>query len=298
MAPTPHPPIPNTFAHGRAQTQAAQREHLRRLIDLLQDDSAVVQRQVRDELKRLDRSALPALHRAAQCGPARQSARARQFLLRRSRSLQVRRLLRYAARGHHDLETALFLLEGHATPQADTRPHRKLLDLFGTELANRVAQLPAGSKRVAALVQYLSAEIGFAGSERDFHHPSNIYLSGALNCRQGMPLTLCAIYSAVARRAGMRSGLLPLPGHVLLSITEGGRRYIVDPFHGGKLLSKAHCAGYLAAHELPYSDEYMREASDTDMFRRHIHNLMSSLRERRRLSEYRELALVAQVLDR
>jgi regulator of sirC expression with transglutaminase-like and TPR domain len=89
-----------------------------------------------------------------------------------------------------------------------------------------------------------------------------------------------------------------LPGHVLLAVHEAGRRYILDPFGGGKLLDKHHCAGYLAAHELPYSEEYLCDASDTQMFLRQVGNLIHSCKLRGRWRDARNLAQVQTVLLR
>jgi len=285
------PRLARTNAPGsKARTEA--------LISLLEDDSPVVQAEVRGELERQGRAAHPALKRAARSGRARVRGRARQILLDDARRLHVRRLIRYASRSEHDLEKALFLLDRHANPRADTRPHRRVLDVMGNKLHTRVRVLTPGEPRVAALVQLLASDMGFTGSDEDYHHPSNIFLSDAIERRTGMPLTLCAIYAFTARRAGLQAGLLPLPGHVLLAVHEAGRRYILDPFGGGKLLDKHHCAGYLATHELPYSDEYLCDASDTQMFLRQVGNLIHSCKLRGRWRDARNLAQVQTVLLR
>ncbi|MDE0913742.1 MAG: transglutaminase-like domain-containing protein [Planctomycetota bacterium] len=270
--------------------------HIETLISLLEDDSPVVQAEVRGEFSRLGKTAYPALERAARSGPARRRARARQFLLSIARRRQVRRLIRYAARSKHDLETGLFLLDRHANPAADTRAHRRVLDIYGNKLHKRIQVLTPGEARVEAFVQFMAEEMGFAGALDDYHHPSNIYLSSAIERRTGMPLTLCAIYSFAGRRAGLQVGLLPFPGHVLLAVHEAGRLFILDPFGGGKLVDKQHCARYLAAHEVPYSDEYLRDASDTHMLLRHVSNLVHSCKLRGRWRDARDLAQVQTVL--
>lgn len=292
-------PFPTQATPKLTQTPAPGRgSHTETLIGLLEDDSPVVLAEVREEFARLGKAAHPALKRAARSGPARRRGRARQLLLDAARRRQVRRLIRYAARPEHDLEKALFLLDRHANPAADTRAHRRVLDIFGNKLHKRTRVLTPGKPRVAALVKFLSGDMGFAGARKDYYHPFNIYLSNALERRTGMPLTLCAIYAFTARRAGLHAGLLPFPGHVLLSVHEAGRRFILDPFGGGKLLDEAHCAGYLAAHEVPFSEEYLRDASDTQMFLRHVGNLVHSCKLRGRWSDARDLTQVQVVLRR
>ena len=135
--------------------------HIETLISLLEDDSPVVQAEVRGEFSRLGKTAYPALERAARSGPARRRARARQFLLSIARRRQVRRLIRYAARSKHDLETGLFLLDRHANPAADTRAHRRVLDIYGNKLHKRIQVLTPGEARVEAFVQFMAEEMGF-----------------------------------------------------------------------------------------------------------------------------------------
>ena len=113
-----------------------------------------------------------------------------------------------------------------------------------------------------------------------------------------MPLTLCAIYAFVARRAGIQAGLLPFPGHVLLSVVDGGERVILDPFGGGATLTQRGCMRYLAEHSLPLRDEFFEPASDTAMLVRHVTNLIHSCRGRDRAAEASDLELVLRALAR
>ena len=275
-----------------------ERRHRDVLIDLLEDDSAIVLAQVREAFTRLGRRGIPALRTAVRCGTPRVRGRARQLLLEQARRRAVRRLVRYAAREDHDLETGLFLLDAHGAPGEDLRGYRKVLDAFGDELRRRVTTYPRGRQRVDALVDYLAGEVGFSGSSKAFHHPDNIYLHRAIDRREGMPLTLCAIYAFVARRAGLQAGLMAFPGHVLLSVVEGGERVILDPFGGGEVLTQSSCMRYLAEHGLPFRSEYFVEASDTAMLLRHVRNLIHSCRGRDRAPEAADLGLVLRTLTR
>ena len=268
------------------------------LVDLLEDDSAVVLAEVRDAFARLGRRGVPALRTAVRRGTPRVRGRARQLLLEQARRRAVRRLVRYASRERHDLETGLFLLDAHGAPGQDLRGYRKVLDAFGDELSKRVSSRPMGRQRVDELVDYLGGEVGFAGPSDGFHHPDNIYLHRAIDRREGMPLTLCAIYAFVARRAGLQAGLLPFPGHVLLSVVDGGERVILDPFGGGATLTQRGCMRYLAEHGLPFRGEFFTPASDTAMLLRHVTNLIHSCRGRDRAAEAADLELVLRALAR
>ena len=218
------------------------------LLSLLADDSVPVATAARAALENQGKAALPGLKRALHSQDPALRGRARQVLLQRERERSVRRLIRYASRSKHELETALFLLDGHHSPGSDSRAYGKVLDTFGKRLEQKVAPLPRGHQRVQALVSYLSDELGFAGSDADYHHPDNICLYRCIDRRQGMPLTLAAVYSAVGRRAALQVDLLPFPGHVLTLVRDGAARFILDPFGGGAQLSEEKCRALSLIH--------------------------------------------------
>ncbi|HHH29806.1 MAG TPA: hypothetical protein ENK57_15880 [Polyangiaceae bacterium] len=271
------------------------RDHAQLLVHLLDDDSDVVLQQVRRAFARLGRRGLPALRAATRSESPRVRGRARELLLREDRRRAVRRLVRYAARGARDLETGLFLLDAHGAPGEDLRGYRSVLDSFADEVRRRTRALPARLQALE-LARYLGEEVGFAGSSEAFHHPDNIYLHRAIDRREGMPLTLCAIYAFVARRAGLAAELLPFPGHVLLAVGPSGEGTILDPFGGGAVVSREGCLKYLAEHGLPYRREFFHGASDSSLFLRHVVNLIHSCRLRHRDREALDLELVLRAL--
>ncbi len=266
------------------------------LLELLSDDSPRVLASVRSELLRLGGRGRRALEKAARRGDARLRGRARQLLLEEARRRAVRRLCRYAARGDHDLETAFFLLDAHGAPGRDLRGYRLTLDAHGEELRRRIGARPMGRSRALELVDYLAGEVGLDGSSQDHHHPDNVYLHRAIERRAGMPLTLCALYGFIARRAGLKTTFVPLPGHVLLAVVEGGERLLLDPFDGGARVSMGTCRRYLAAHGLPPCRRFFRPPSDTLLFQRQVINLMRTCQERGRRSEAADLRLVLKAL--
>ena len=276
----------------------AGRARLDALVELLNDDSRSVLGAVRGELERVGKPAVPALRRAARSSRARLRARARSLLHDRARRDAVRRLLRHVCRNQIDLERALYLLARLDDPAFDSRPYRKALDAMGAEVARRVAREPDPFARPMALSQYLGNELGFVGSESDFHHSDNIHLHRAIERKRGMPLTLTAIYVFVARRAGIRAAPIALPGRVLLRLYAGRRALIVDPFQGGRARTRTDCIRYLAQQQLVPRPEWFRDVRDAALFQRHVLNLMNSYQMRGLEREARGLHRVAVTLSR
>jgi regulator of sirC expression with transglutaminase-like and TPR domain len=80
-------------------------------------------------------------------------------------------------------------------------------------------------------------------------------LNEVLDRRTGIPISLAVVYLEVARRAGVHVAGVNFPGHFLLRAADerarlryGGDFLIVDPFHGGALLSEIDCREMLRQH--------------------------------------------------
>jgi regulator of sirC expression with transglutaminase-like and TPR domain len=286
----------------RREEIPARRTRLDAVASLLADDSPAVVQEVRRALDEAGAQALPALARAAKCSDARLRSRARALLVEHEKQSSLRRVLRYASRPDPDLERALLLLARYHAPGLDPRPYSRALDAMAAELARRVpARKPATPdaelQRALALSQYLGQELGIGGSRGEFHHPDNIHLHRAIERRAGVPLTLSAIWVFVARRAGIRAGFVPLPGHVMVRIYAGWQSAIVDPYHHGKRRTEAECRSYLQKHGITVGEASFREAPDAALLRRQVGNLARSAELRSLPAEARGLTGLLHALE-
>ncbi|MCC6407609.1 MAG: transglutaminase family protein [Planctomycetes bacterium] len=268
------------------------------LIELLDDDSAVVGREVLRELDRLGRPARAAVRRASRSGVARVRPRARRMQLLLARLAQARRLARYAVRKDLDLERALWLLARFDDPALDVRPYVLALDAMAAEVLRRIEALPATHERVLELARYLGGELGYRGEQEDYHAPGNALLPRVIVEKRGLPLSLCALYLMVARRAGLRAAIVPLPGHVMLRLYGGDKHVIVDPFHEGKVRNERELLKFLAEHGLAFQPTWFRDADDRAMFTRQVANLKTAYTRRGMQQEAGMLDLVNAALER
>ena len=281
-----------------AGIRAASRARFRALERLLEDDAPTVLHQVRREYERAGRPAVAALRRASRSERPQVRARARAILAGLERRRAVRRLVGYVRRERVDLETGLALLARCGDPRLDLRPYRRTLDLLGQEVARRGRQRSTPLERALVLCEYLGKELDYGGSVGDFHHPDNVHLHRAIERRAGMPLSLCAVYLFVARRAGIRAAVLPLPGHVMLRLYGGERSVIVDPYHKGQLRTERDCRRYLEQNGLAFQPAWLRDAPDAALLRRQVTNLQRSAQLRGARREEREWALLLRAIER
>ena len=163
-----------------------------------------------------------------------------------------------------DLAVAALMIARIEYPDLDANRYVAQLDFIGDEACRRLsaAELPADTPhnvdieryaKVAALNAYLFDELGFVGNEADYSDPRNSFLNEVIDRRTGIPITLSLVYMEVARRAGLPVEGINFPGHFLLRCRAGRKHtycedLIIDPFHGGALLSHDLLAQQAAEH--------------------------------------------------
>jgi regulator of sirC expression with transglutaminase-like and TPR domain len=174
-----------------------------------------------------------------------------------SRSLQVAANLEQAMNAPgEDLAPAALAIARVEYPSLDAEGYLRAIERLGEEAARRVAQQGArGQDAITVLNEYLYDEQGFSGNRRSYDDPRNSFLNEVLDRRVGIPISLAVVYLEIARRAGVHVAGVNFPGHFLLRAADdqarlrfGGDFLIVDPFHGGALLSEVDCREMLRQH--------------------------------------------------
>jgi regulator of sirC expression with transglutaminase-like and TPR domain len=172
-----------------------------------------------------------------------------------SRATQVAAELQRAMNAAaEDIASAALAIARVEYPSLDPAPYIDGLARMGQEASARVAR--AGTGRLAAIRafnEYLYDEQGFVGNREHYDDPRNSLLNEVLERRTGIPISLAVVYLEVARRAGLRVAGINFPGHFLLRASDaaggdGAEFVIIDPFHGGALLSEVDCRELLRQH--------------------------------------------------
>jgi regulator of sirC expression with transglutaminase-like and TPR domain len=138
-----------------------------------------------------------------------------------------------------DLAEIALLLARDEFPYLDVEGHLSEL----TAMAQDVQRYLRGhlSHQVQGLCRYLFHEMGFRGNQRDYYDPQNSYFNVVLERRLGIPISLSAVMLAIGQRAGLQLAGVGLPGHFIVRAQARGEEILIDPFHGGRILSLADC---------------------------------------------------------
>ncbi len=171
-------------------------------------------------------------------------------------------------------------------PRLDPEPYLARLDAMG-ESARQAIERHRDSTGdgsviccVKAVNEYLFDELHFVGNRDKYEDPRNSCLNEVLDRRTGIPITMSIVYLEVARRAGLQIDGINFPGHFLVRCPKANGKVqsglIIDPFHGGAVLSEQDCRLLLQRHvgsEMAFSRSLLAPAARLQVLVRMLLNL-------------------------
>jgi regulator of sirC expression with transglutaminase-like and TPR domain len=139
-------------------------------------------------------------------------------------------------------ETAL-LLASLDHPASDLRIYREHLKAIAEAVYDTAAAAdfdstnPAPEDMAETLNKVLVKEFRYLGDEDTYDDLYNANMMRVIERRRGLPVSLGILYIFAARAQGWAAAGLNFPGHFLIRLESlDGRRIIIDPFHGGRLM--------------------------------------------------------------
>lgn len=234
-------------------------------VSLLGDPMPAVAQTCAQRILDWGKSAIPFLREAAELSDARLRVRARALLrtidLRtwvgevRGFADRLRRVRGLAITDFSMLEEGACLLS--VVGRSLQCPRDELVERLD-EGGRAVARLVAGRSAATAarlLGEYLNGDQGFDGRRGSFYEPSDVTVDTVLTQRSGTPIALCLIYLLIGRRAGLRLTGVNMPDQALLRL-HAPRPVLIDPFHGGRTVTRADCVRYLRGLGYSYPASY------------------------------------------
>ncbi|KFA89388.1 hypothetical protein Q664_35485 [Archangium violaceum Cb vi76] len=161
-----------------------------------------------------------------------------------SPSVARERLVSALAADPPRLDLAALAIATLNRPELDTSAYLHTLDALAARVQLEMERHTGHGEVLAGLtaLRHVLADIeGFSGNEDDYQAPENSFLDQVLERKVGLPITLSVVYLEVARRAGIPLYGVPFPGHFLVACSAGDHKLVVDPFHGGEILTEEGC---------------------------------------------------------
>lgn len=175
--------------------------------------------------------------------------------------------------------------ERFAALMAGERPDLAEANLLICAEADPRVDVAAGLARVDALADDAREqgavatlrEAGFRGAVDDYDDPANSFLSAVLERRRGIPIALCTLAIAVARRAGETIAGIGMPGHFVIADLGGAEPRYIDPYNGWAPLAEADCAQLVTRTAgIPFQADHLRPVSERAILARTLLNLRGS----------------------
>lgn len=197
-----------------------------------------------------------------------------------------------------DLEEGVFLIARYRYPEEEMGPYRRWLD----EKAMRIRdELPAGQdmyRTIGVINKHLFGKGRLRGDAMRYFDPDNSCINRVIERRRGNPITLSAIYILIARRLGLPVRGVGMPGHFIVRYEHGDEHTWIDPFHQGRLLSRADCVRHIRRSGYPYRKQLLQPISDRSMLLRMLGNLQRIYTETEQLSQAEHMKGFQEILVR
>ena len=242
------------------------------LAKLLSDDDPDTIRLVKEQLTAIGEDNPSTLQELANADDAKLSYHARDVLTQIDgcRAEDDFHLLCLLAGDSFDIEEAVWALSKVIDPSVCVLPFRDQINDWGSEFLERVACVSDNAERVQLLSEFLGEELEFRGNSVQYYCEENSHLPYILESRMGIPITLTLVYQMVGARAAMKIEGINLPGHF---IARHGDVFF-DPFHGGRILSRADIEQILARQDMELKDSHLQSANSRQFLLRILANLL------------------------
>ena len=247
------------------------------LLRLLSDPSEQVAKTIQDKLAHFGPDVLPFLEKAEIADATLQP-----------RVMAVKREIRFgqlhnefkkfvsqnARRG--DWEHGAFLIAKLAYPDLDISHYVTYLDQLAEEFRTKwhTSKYPSG-KAARLLSSFLFKDKGFSGNREEYYDPDNSYMNRVIDTRQGIPISLSALYVFVGNRLDLPLAGIGMPGHFLVKLEEETPPQFVDCFNGGTILREQDCEQFITASGLTYDPKFLEKSSTPTILARMLRNLLS-----------------------
>lgn len=174
-----------------------------------------------------------------------------------------------------DLGRAALLIASEEYPGLDILRYVAKLEVMAAAVRPRLADVEEPLVKIQRLSTYLFKERGFRGNTDQYYDPRNSFLHAVLVRKLGIPITLSIVYMEVGRRVELPCEGVGMPGHFLVKHVGVDDVY-VDPFNGGRILSREACQALLQelySGQLTFQDSFLDPLTKKQILARMLQNL-------------------------
>ncbi|MFB6355920.1 MAG: transglutaminase family protein [bacterium] len=272
------------------------------LVTLLSDDDESVAQTAQNKLIELGADVIPDLEEHLDDQPLKVKIRAREVMNQlESKTLEEEfRSLPTHYDGDIDLEEALFTLAKIEYPSLHPKPFRQEINKISERVEEALGRWDVRDARttVETVNKVLFEKLGFEGNSENYYNSDNSFINRVIQRRTGIPITLSALMLLVAERQDLPFKGVGMPAHFIVSYPGEKERIFIDPFNGGKTLTKNDCANFLAKTGFGFVEEYLQPVSNKEIIERCLRNLINVYHKRERENQVQAVRSYLAIIER
>jgi len=196
-----------------------------------------------------------------------------------------------------NLEEACFILVNFVYPDIEISKYKDKLDEMSDNLKDKIKNLEDPLMIIKKINQYLFLAEGFKGNKADYFNAENSFINKVLDNKTGIPITLSIIYLLITKRLNLPFYGVGMPGHFIIKYYKDDLEIFLDPFHGGKILSKTDCINFLVFSGYGFTDRFLEKSSNKEIFKRMIRNILLVYQEVNDNYRYEKLTDILNIID-
>ncbi len=248
---------------------------LKALISLLDDDDKEVLAHVEGKIMALGSDIIPMLESEWEnnFNPVVQQ-RIEELIHTVQFELLKDKLITWKERSEQDLLEGLWLVATYQYPDLELSTLRKDLEQIYYETWLEFKNEVHPYDQVKILNSVLFNKLRFAANTKNFHSPGNSMLNIVLETKRGNPISLCAVYMLVAQKLKLPVYGVNLPNLFILTYKSDDIQFYINAFNRGLIFSKTDIDNYIAHLNLPPKAIFYEPASNINIVRRAMRNLL------------------------
>jgi regulator of sirC expression with transglutaminase-like and TPR domain len=174
---------------------------------------------------------------------------------------------------------ASLVIAQESYPRIDVNAYLSQLDQWSDHIRSRVGRSANAEVLIEEINRLLYDVEGFHGESDDYYDPRNALLNEVLDRHAGLPLTLSIVYLDLARRLGLPTSGVSLPGRFLVKVSGIFGEILIDPYDEGRVLSTIECQRIMDqvyGGGVRLREQHLRSISNRDILVRLLAHLKSA----------------------
>ena len=282
------------------------------LVRLIEDPDETIYGHVRDELMNCGSSVIPILESSWEADDYGLVFQSRiESLIHEIQLSEISKdLQNWIASPTKDLLSGALIISRYQYPNLiEDEIHRKI-QAIRKDIWLELSDDQTAYEKVRIFNKVFYGKHGFAGNSKDYHSPLNSCINTVVQTRKGNPLSLCVLYSIIARSLDMPIYGVNLPNHFVLTYLDEdkmisfidpenkyGNFFYINAFSKGGIFDADEIRAFLKGLDKAELREYFEPCSNSAIIKRMLTNLINAFQQVGNLEKVNELIGLRELFD-